>query len=110
MAIQISGEAPASLTIENMTPRMYEGAGYYERWVRAMRDLLIEKGVLNDAEIAARLEAVRARYGKPVAPQGAAPSPPVADPQKDKPKAKRRAVASRPGTGASVRSKRKGGT
>jgi nitrile hydratase subunit beta len=49
-------------TIESMTPQMYEGSGYYERWVRSMRGLLIEKGVLTEAEIEARLQDVRARF------------------------------------------------
>lgn len=49
-------------TIEQMTPSLYEGTGYYERWVLAMRALFIEKGILAEDEIAARLSAVRARY------------------------------------------------
>lgn len=49
-------------TIEEMTPQMYEGSAYYERWVRAMRSLLVEKGVLTEAEITARLAEVQARY------------------------------------------------
>ena len=48
-------------TIEEMTPRMYEGSAYYERWVRAMRSLLVEKGVLTEDEIEARLSQVRTR-------------------------------------------------
>ena len=49
-------------TIESMSPWLYEGAGYYERWVCSMRSLLVEKGVLTEAEIATRLEVVRARH------------------------------------------------
>ena len=49
-------------TIEQMTPSLYEGTGYYERWVLAMRGLFIEKGILAEDEIAARLSEVRTRY------------------------------------------------
>ena len=49
-------------TIESMTPQMYEGSSYYERWVRSLHGLLVEKGVLSEAEIAARLAQVQARY------------------------------------------------
>ena len=40
-----------------------EDSAYYERWVTAMRALLIEKGVLSEAEIEAKLADVRARHG-----------------------------------------------
>ena len=48
-------------TIESLTPEFYEGSAYYERWVTAMRLLLVEKGILSEAEIAAKLADVRAR-------------------------------------------------
>ena len=49
-------------TIESMLPEFYEGAAYYERWVSAMRLLLVEKGVLSDQEIDAKLAEVRTRF------------------------------------------------
>jgi len=49
-------------TIESLEPKTYAEAGYYERWVLAMRSLLVEKGVLTEAEIAAKLDEVRARH------------------------------------------------
>ena len=49
-------------TIESLTPEFYEGSGYYERWVMAMRALLIEKGKLSADEVDAKLEEVRKRY------------------------------------------------
>jgi hypothetical protein len=49
-------------TIENLPPDLYESGAYYQRWVEAMRRLLVEKGVLTDAEIDARLDEVRARH------------------------------------------------
>ena len=48
-------------TIESLTPEFYEGSGYYERWVTAMRALLIEKGVIGADEIDAKLAEVRKR-------------------------------------------------
>ena len=52
-------------TIESMAPGDYEAAGYYERWLYALRGLLVEKGVLTKAEIEERLASVRARYETP---------------------------------------------
>lgn len=52
-------------TIESMAPGDYGAAGYYERWVHALRGLLVEKGVLTEAEIEERLASVRARYETP---------------------------------------------
>lgn len=49
-------------TIESLTPEFYEGSGYYERWVTAMRSLMIEKGILDRSEIEAKLDEVRARF------------------------------------------------
>ena len=49
-------------TIEGLPPELYDGGAYYQRWVEAMRRLLVEKGVLTDAEIEARLVEVRARH------------------------------------------------
>jgi hypothetical protein len=54
-------------TIESMAPGHYEASSYYQRWLHALRGLLIEKGVLTEAEIAQRLDEVRRRHagGKP---------------------------------------------
>ena len=49
-------------TIESLVPEIYEGSGYYARWTLAMQSLLVEKGVLTEAEISERLRDVRARY------------------------------------------------
>ncbi|OAB60492.1 hypothetical protein AY599_10120 [Leptolyngbya valderiana BDU 20041] len=49
-------------TIEGLPPELYDGGAYYQRWVEAMRRLLVEKGVLSDAETDARLAEVRARH------------------------------------------------
>ena len=43
--------------IESMTPRAYEEASYYERWLFAAETILTEKGVLHAGELDARLRA-----------------------------------------------------
>lgn len=48
-------------TIESLTPEFYSESRYYERWVFVMRSLMIEKGLLNDDEINAKLSEVKAR-------------------------------------------------
>ena len=48
-------------TIESLEPKTYEESAYYERWVLAIRALLIEKSVLSEAEIETKLTEVRAR-------------------------------------------------
>ena len=48
-------------TIESLTPEVYEGSSYYARWTLAMRGLLIEKGVLSEAEITKRFKEIKAR-------------------------------------------------
>ena len=49
-------------TIESLSPDFYEHSQYYERWVAAMRALLVEKGLLTEDEIEKKLNEVRARY------------------------------------------------
>lgn len=58
--------------VESMLPEMYEGAAYYERWVHGMRTLLIEKGVLAEAEVEQRLAEVRSRFAPSAAAAGGA--------------------------------------
>jgi hypothetical protein len=50
-------------TIESLTPDTYRAAKYYEKWAYAMRGLLIEKGVVSEEEIAAKLVEVKKRAG-----------------------------------------------
>lgn len=38
--------------IESFTPLQYQSLSYYEKWLQAMTDLLIEKGVLTREELA----------------------------------------------------------
>jgi hypothetical protein len=42
--------------IEALPPEEYFGLGYYERWLRAMRTLVVERGLLTDEAIEARLQ------------------------------------------------------
>lgn len=41
----------------------YVHLAYYEKWVRALRILLVEQGVLTDEQIDARIAAIRERAG-----------------------------------------------
>lgn len=47
--------------IEQSSPEDYERLGYYEKWLRATRDLLVEQEVLQAGEIARKVEEIRAR-------------------------------------------------
>ncbi len=37
------------------------GLSYYERWIASIASILVEKGILSEAEIAERVSAIRAR-------------------------------------------------
>ena len=47
--------------IEAYNEEEYAHLAYYEKWVRALRILLVEQGVLTDAQIDARIANLRAR-------------------------------------------------
>ena len=56
--------------IEELGPGAYDELSYYERWIAAISNLLLEKGVITVdelgrrmAEVEARLEAARAKGG-----------------------------------------------
>lgn len=49
--------------IENLGARQYETLSYYERWIAAVANLLIEKGLITIDELGRKLEAVRSREG-----------------------------------------------
>jgi hypothetical protein len=42
-------------TIESLPPEVYQRHDYYERWLMTIERLLVEKGVLEQAEIDARV-------------------------------------------------------
>lgn len=47
--------------IESIAPEAYDKLGYYERWITSIAHLLVEKGVVDQAALDARLAAVKAR-------------------------------------------------
>ena len=49
--------------IEAMAPAEYESVSYYERWSASIETLLVEKGILSQAEIDAVAETLGARWG-----------------------------------------------
>jgi hypothetical protein len=50
--------------IESLPRDDYFGLGYYERWVRAIRLLAVEKGLLTEDEISRKLAALEAQARK----------------------------------------------
>ena len=50
--------------IESLPRDDYLGLGYYERWVRAMRQLVVEKGLLTEAELSRKLAALESEARK----------------------------------------------
>ena len=48
-------------TIESLEPTTYAESAYYERWVLAMKSLLLEKGILTEAELDEKVSEVRSR-------------------------------------------------
>ena len=47
--------------IESLPRDQYFGLGYYERWVRAIRRLVVEKGLLTEDEIERRLAQLKVK-------------------------------------------------
>ncbi len=47
--------------IEDLAPDAYDRLTYYERWAGAVATLLVEKGVLSQAELDQRIAAIKAR-------------------------------------------------
>jgi hypothetical protein len=50
--------------IESNTEEDYRNLGYYDKWIRAVRDLIIEQQLLTRAEIEARVELLRNKHKK----------------------------------------------
>jgi hypothetical protein len=58
-------------TIEDFGQQAYDTADYYEKWIRAIRNLLVEQEIVTRAEIEAKMAEVREgmrRIGREVAP------------------------------------------
>jgi len=47
--------------IEDYAQQEYDGTGYYDRWIKALRNPLVEREVLTRDEIEARIAALRSR-------------------------------------------------
>ncbi|MDB5812631.1 MAG: uncharacterized protein JWN94_4753 [Betaproteobacteria bacterium] len=47
-------------SIESLPREQYFELGYYERWVRAIRQLVVEKGLLTEDEISRKVAALKA--------------------------------------------------
>lgn len=45
--------------IEDLPQADYETLPYFDRWIRAIANILVEKGVLTEDELAARMESLR---------------------------------------------------
>ena len=53
--------------IEELGPGAYEQLGYFERWIAAIANLLVEKGVLGVQELGQAIAAAHAQYQRDVA-------------------------------------------
>ena len=51
--------------IESLPRDDYFGLGYYERWVRAIRVLAVEKGLLTEDELSRKLASLKAQAPAP---------------------------------------------
>lgn len=47
-------------SIESLTPEQYTGLSYYEIWIQAIHNLMVEKGVFTAADVARKLAAIKA--------------------------------------------------
>ena len=47
--------------IESLTPQAYDALGYYERWVVALGQSLIQRGIVTSAELARKMLEVEKR-------------------------------------------------
>ncbi|HKI96911.1 MAG TPA: nitrile hydratase [bacterium] len=50
--------------IESLNETEYAGYAYYERWVESIRRILVEKGLLDEAELQRKIAEVQARFGE----------------------------------------------
>jgi Nitrile hydratase beta subunit, N-terminal len=69
--------------IESLSAEEYGGYSYYERWLESARRILLEKGVLDEAELTRKIAEVQRRFAG-----GAAPAAPAAPRRAAAPKRK----------------------
>jgi len=48
-------------SIESLDPQAYHELAYYERWVRAVRELAIERGLVSQTALEQRMAAIAAQ-------------------------------------------------
>lgn len=46
--------------IESLSPEDYDNLGYYERWIRSITAVVVEKGVVSQEEIEQKIAALKA--------------------------------------------------
>lgn len=52
--------------IESLAPEDYDGLGYYERWIRSITAVMVEKGVVTRDELDERIASLKtAGVGRP---------------------------------------------
>jgi hypothetical protein len=47
--------------IESLTPEAYDELAYYEKWVTALTQALIQRGVITTADLARKMDEVKKR-------------------------------------------------
>lgn len=50
--------------VEDYSQTEYDDLGYYDRWIKAIRNLLVEQEILTEAELDARIAAIRERLAE----------------------------------------------
>lgn len=50
--------------IEDYSQQEYDRTTYYEKWIRAVRNLVVEQEILTREEVEARMAEIRSRYQK----------------------------------------------
>ena len=50
--------------IEEIGPGAYDEMSYYERWITSITNILLEKGVIETAELGEAIEAARRRHAE----------------------------------------------
>jgi hypothetical protein len=50
--------------IEDYGQQAYDRTTYYEKWIRAIRNLIVEQEIVTREEVEARMQEVRARHAK----------------------------------------------
>ena len=50
--------------IEDYGQQTYDSIGYYDKWIRALRNLMVEQEIVTQAEVDAKVAEVRAAHAK----------------------------------------------